>query len=204
MENIVRKICQKEGINGRNIQVLSGGQVNSVFLIDCEYVVRIGSREDAFQRLKHETELIQSLIREIPVPRIYAFGQQDGFVYQIQQYVPGQKLYSIWKNLRLNEQENIVAELVDYLKILHKRTFPYFGYAYEDTQKYESWSFFLSEKFKQTLDEINALHIRMVPGFLELAVNYFEEHKYVLQDGVPVQLHGDLSLVNVLIRHYHD
>ena len=59
MENLVTTICEKEGLNGRNIRALSGGQVNQVFVIDDEYVLRIGAREDAFQRLTRETELLR-------------------------------------------------------------------------------------------------------------------------------------------------
>jgi aminoglycoside phosphotransferase (APT) family kinase protein len=198
MENIVRAICQMEGLPCRSIQVLSGGQVNRVFLIDTTYVVRIGSREDAFERLKHETELIQSLEGKIPVPRIYAFGQQDGLVYQIQQFIPGQKLYSIWRNLQPDVQENMVAELATHLKVVHSINYPHFGYASQDTKRYDVWSDFLSDKFKHTLEEIKALNLRMVPGFLEMAVDYFDKHKHVLQDGVPTLVHGDLSLVNIL------
>ncbi len=199
VENLVRAICQKEGLNGQNIQVLKGGQVNQVFRIDGEYVLRIGAREDAFERLKHETELIQSLANKIPVPRIYAFGQQDDRVYQIQQFIPGQKLYSIWKNLAPDMQENICAELAAHLKILHSVIFPYFGYAHQDTKRYDAWSDFLSEKFQHTLEEIRTLNLRMAPGFLELAVDYFDEHKHVLQHGIPALVHGDLSLMNILV-----
>ncbi len=198
---LVRKICQQEGINVQQIQVLRGGQVNAVFQIDNNYVVRIGAREDAFQRLQRETELLQSLVNEIPVPRIYAFGEQDGFVYQIQHYVPGQNLFAIWQDLTPQVQANLVAELAGYLKILHKRTAPYFGYARTDTPQYATWSDFLAAKFQRTLDEIDSLQIRMVPGFLDLATDYFAKHKHVLQEATPVQIHGDLTLVNVLAEH---
>ncbi len=201
MENIVKKICQQEGINHQPIEVLHGGQVNAVFRIDNEYIVRIGARENAFHRLKHETELLQSLINEIPVPRIYAFGQQDGFVYQIQQAIPGQNLFSLWNQLQPQTQENLVAELVKYLKILHKRRLPYFGDAHDDTPQYTSWSDFLTDKFQHTLSEINALKIRMVPGFVELATNYFAAHQHLLEDAMPVQIHGDLTLANVLVNN---
>lgn len=199
MENRVREICQKEGLSARKICVLRGGQVNQVFLIDEAYVIRIGSREDAFQRLQHETELIRSFAGMIPVPRIYAFGQQEDLVYQIQQFIPGQKLCSVWKNLLPDAQEAIAAELAEHLKIIHSRSFPDFGYPRQDTQRYAAWPDFLAEKFRRSLEEIQTLNIRMVPGFLELAANYFYEHKQVLQNGVPSLVHGDLSLVNILV-----
>jgi len=199
VEDIVRAICQQEGIPSRNIQVLSGGQVNAVFRVDREYVVRIGMREDAYQRLKRETDLLRSLAGEIPVPKILAFGLRDGFVYQIQQYLPGHKLYSVWNTLRPVEQETVVAQLVDSLKILHRRTTSSFGSAGADVPQFASWSDYLSDKFNQTLQEIQRLNIRILPGFVELATTYFEEHRHVLQNSLPCLVHGDLTLVNVLV-----
>ena len=201
MENLIGTICQKEGLKPRKIQPLKGGQVNLVYCIDEKYVLRIGAREGALQRLKCEAELIQSLSNEIPVPEIYAYGEQDDRVYQIQQFIPGQKLYAVWKDLLPVVQENIVAELATYLKILHSRIVPHFGYMYEDTQAYNSWTDYLSDKFKYTLDQIDAYHFHMVPGIVELATDYFGEHKHVLQDAVPTIVHGDLSLMNILVNN---
>ena len=199
MENLVRTICQKEGIDSRDIRVLSGGQVNKVFLIGNEHVLRIGSREDAFQRLEFETQLLQSLANKIPVPKIYAFGQQEGYVYQIQEFLPGEKLYLVWKDLQPEVQDALAAELAAYLKILHSLTPQYFGPASQDRQRYDRWPDFLAGRFKRTLEEINALNIRMVPGFLELAADYFHENLHLLQEGAPTLVHSDLTLVNILV-----
>jgi len=199
MENLVQTICSKEGLKIREFRALSGGQVNQVFLIDDAYVLRIGAREDAFQRLKRETELLQSLINKIPVPKIFAFGQQDGFVYQIQQYLPGQKLYLLWKNLRPETQDRLAAELASYLKILHSMPPASPGYASHDGQRYDTWEDLISKQFKHTQEEIESLNIRMVPGFIEMAVNYFNENKQVLADSAPALIHGDLTLVNILV-----
>ena len=119
MVDIVKTICAKEGLTGKEIQTLSGGQVNQVYLIDGEYVLRIGAREDALQRLTRETDLLRSLENKIPVPKVLAFGQEDGAVYQIQRFLPGQKLISIWKDLSPKSQENLAAEFGAYLKTLH-------------------------------------------------------------------------------------
>jgi len=51
------------------------------------------------------------------------------------------------------------------------------------------------------VDEIRARNIRMAPGFLELAEGYFEDHRHVLEGGIPVQVHSDLTLVNVLVEN---
>ncbi|RPJ40251.1 MAG: hypothetical protein EHM21_14980, partial [Chloroflexi bacterium] len=119
MENIVKAICRKEGIPCQSIQVLSGGQVNAVFLVDGKHVLRIGAREDAGPRLERETILLQNLAGQIPIAKVLAFGQEQGCFYQVQQYMPGQKLYAIWKNLNADDQDAIAAELAASLKILH-------------------------------------------------------------------------------------
>jgi aminoglycoside phosphotransferase len=199
MENLVKTICAKEGLNSQNIRALSGGQVNKVYLIDDEYILRIGAREDALQRLTRETELLRRLANKIPVAKILAFGQQDGSVYQIQQFLPGQKLLSVWKNLGPQTQENLAAELASYLKILHSTPPASPGYASQNGQRYDTWPDLIAGRFKRTLEEIKTLNIQMVPGFIELAVDYFDKNKPVLEDSAPALIHGDLTMVNILV-----
>jgi aminoglycoside phosphotransferase (APT) family kinase protein len=201
VENLIRKICAAEGLTCRDIQALSGGQVNRVFRIDNDCIVRIGMREDAVERLKSETELLQNLAGKIPVPRILAFGQQDGFVYQVQEYLPGQKLYAVWNHLQPDVQDTLMAELAAHLKALHAMTFPSFGSAQEDARAYPAWSDYLADKLARIVAELQALKILMVPGFLEMALDYFEEHRQALEGGSPVLVHGDLSMVNILVEH---
>jgi len=112
MDHLIRAICQKEGLRPGVIQPLQGGQVNQVYRIDHDYVLRIGEREGAFQRLKSETGLLQSLAGELPVPEIVAFGEQEDKAYQIQKFVPGQKLHIPPERMKLlsrNELLNLVS-----------------------------------------------------------------------------------------------
>ncbi|TFG70329.1 MAG: aminoglycoside phosphotransferase family protein [Anaerolineales bacterium] len=201
MENIVKAICRKEGITCQTIQVLPGGQVNAVFLVDGKYILRIGAREDAGQRLERETLILQNLAGQLPVAKVLAFGQEQGFFYQVQQYMPGQQLYTIWKTLTAAVQDTIAAELAASLKILHSANFSDFGDGWQDSKRYATWSDYLTDMFQNTIEEIRDLNIRMVPGFIEMAVNYFEEHKKVLQEGVPTLVHSDMTLVNILAEN---
>ncbi len=203
MEDIVRAICRKEGIPCQTIQALSGGQVNAVFQVDGTYIVRIGAREDAGPRLEREAILLQNLAGQIPVANVLAFGQEQGFFYQVQQFMPGQKLYAIWKDLSPAEQDTIAVELAASLKTLHSANFPHFGEGRPGSQRYATWSDYFTDKFQNTVAEIRDLKIRMVPGFIEMAEDYFEEHKHVLQDGVPTLVHSDMTLVNVLAENGH-
>lgn len=201
MENLVRAICQKEGLNAGEIRLLSGGQVNQVFLVDQMYVIRIGGRQDAEKRLRLETQLLQHLEGKITVSKVCAFGLLDGYVYQIQQFIPGKMLYLVWAGLQPDEQEAIVAGLAANLKVIHSLGAPYFGDPRQEAQQFSTWADFLTDKFRRTLEEINALNIRMAPGFIELAVEYFEKHRHTLQGGLPTVVHSDLTLVNMLVNN---
>jgi hygromycin-B 7''-O-kinase len=201
MNHIVKAICRKEGIPCRDIQALSGGQVNAVFEVDGKWVLRIGAREDAGQRLQRETILLRSLAGRLPVANVLAFGEEQGFFYQVQEFMPGQKLYAIWKDLSTGEQDSIAAQLAGSLKILHSASFSDFSEGRPDSGHYATWSDYLSAVFYETVEEIRGLNIRMTPGLIETAVEYFEEHKHVLQDGVPTLVHSDMTLVNILAEN---
>ncbi len=127
VDDLVKAICHKEGLHFQEVKPLSGGQINSVFQIDDRFVIRIGARDGAFERLKCETEIIHSISNEAPVPRIVAFGLQDGSVYQIQQFVHGQKLHHVWNSLPPAAQDKVAAELASYLRIFHRKRFSDFG-----------------------------------------------------------------------------
>jgi serine/threonine protein kinase len=201
METIIKAICQKEGISCQTIQPLSGGQVNAVLLVDDQHVLRIGAREDAGQRLEREAILLQNLAGRLPVAKVLSFGEEQGFFYQVQQFMPGQKLYAIWKNLTADEQDAIAAQLAASLKALHSASFPDFGEGRPGSQPYTTWGDYLTAQFQNTVDEIRHLNIQMVPGFIETAVDYFEEHKHVLQDGVPTLVHSDMNFTNILVEN---
>jgi aminoglycoside phosphotransferase (APT) family kinase protein len=201
MENIVKAICRKEGITCETIQALTGGQVNAVYLVDGKFILRIGAREDAGKRLERETTILHNLAGQLPVAKVLAFSQEQGYFYQIQQYLSGEKLYAIWKTLTTDVQDTIAAELANYLKILHGNNFPDFGEGRQGSMRYAAWGDYLTDKFRSTIEEIRHLKIRMVPGFIEMAVEYFQEHKNVLREGAPTLVHSDMTLVNILAEN---
>ena len=198
-EYFVQAICQRERIAVETIQLLSGGMVNQVFLVNGQYVVRIGARENAFERLRYEAELLQQLAGQIPVPAVLAFGEQEQRAYQIQEFVRGQKLYLIWDQLGSAGQERLVAEFAGYRQILGAVRFADFGMVFEPAQRCASWEAFLSAKFQRTLAEISALQIHVEPGFAELAQQYFAEYRHTLAGDISALVHGDLWLGNILV-----
>ncbi len=172
--------------------------MNQVVRVDHDYVLRIARRADGFARFQRETSLLRSLAGLIPVPKLYAFGEYEGNVYQIQQFLPGQKLYIAWRDLSAHDQEQVMVDLCAALTVLHSIHGAQFGQP-EDAPA-ASWFDFLHQKFQRTLADIRAYGFRIAPGFVEMAREYFEAHSSALQAGAPVLLHGDLTLVNLLVH----
>ena len=199
IEATVRAICQKEGIPCHEIRAMGGGQINAVLCVDDTWVVRIAIQPDAHARLLREAELLHSLAGQVPVSRLIAWGELDGQAYQIQSYVRGEKWYTAWPRLDATQQENLVAQLSAALKVLHARRAAAFGAPDDPAGQRDSWLAYLSGRLRATLDEYAALRIHMTPGALESVADYFEAHQDVLRAGVPVQLHGDLNLTNLLV-----
>lgn len=201
MQTLARNICRKEGLTPKTILPLPGGQVNHVFLVDGAYVLRIGAREDAHRRLGQETALLQRLAGQVPVPRVRAFGQYEGSTYQIQQYVTGQKLHNAWRGLTPAAQESITEQLAGCLQALHRERYPGFGAPGEDAAPNTSWAGYRAARLRATIAEIQALGLRMVPGFIELAEEHFAAHAGALEGGSPTLVHGDLWMGNILVEN---
>jgi|GEM_PF-1703791 len=195
---LIRAICRKEGLRGDEIRPLSGGQVNQVYLVDGAYVVRVGGREGAGLRLGLETDLLRRLEGRARVAKVYAMGLLEERAYQIQAYMPGRLLYRAWTELGLAEQEGIAAELAESLRALHGLGAPWFGDPRQPERRFEHWEDFVADRFQRTLDELAALQIRMAPGIVEMAAEYFERNRSVLCGGNPSVVHSDLTLVNLL------
>jgi aminoglycoside phosphotransferase (APT) family kinase protein len=197
---LAREICRKEGLAAHSLQPLSGGQVNAVFAVDDAYVLRIGARENALRRLQVETQLLRSLEGEIPVAKVYAFGEHAGAVYQVQQRLPGEKLYLVWKDLSPSAQEAVAADLAQAMQVLHRRAAPHIGPAGEAPSAAASWADYLAQDFARTLAGYQALGLSIAPGFVELAQDYYDRHIHLLADSVATLTHADLSLVNLLVQ----
>ena len=200
MQTLARAICRKEGLDPATLQPLPGGQVNHVFRVGDGYVLRIGAREDAHQRLRQETALLQRLAGQVPVPRVYATGEHDGAPYQIQHYVTGQKLHAAWKDLTPAAQERVAAQLAGTLQVLHRESPSAFGAPFADAPRHPTWAGYLTARFHKSLAEIQALGIAMAPGFVEMAADYFQAHAAALDGGAPTLVHGDLWLGNILVE----
>jgi len=200
MDTIVAAICERENLRANTITRLSGGQINHVYLVDDRYIVRIGARENACRRLKRETALLQSLVHDLPVPRVLALGQHKDYAYQVQTFIEGEPLHHLWPDLPPGQKAHLVGELATYLQTLHANAYPGFG-PHGDEDHHQSWSEFCKANFYNTLADFQALNLVIPPAILKKITDNFKHHKHVLHAAEPVLVHGDLWPGNILVNN---
>jgi aminoglycoside phosphotransferase (APT) family kinase protein len=196
----VMGICHQEGIAAKDVHPLEGGQLNQVFLVDDTYVVRIGTRPNNYARVAEEAERMRRAAEFMPVPHIHALGQYRGHPYQVQQFIQGQKLHHLWRDLSYSERASIMAGLAGHLRSLHRIGFSEFGRACGDGVGHATWQAYYETALEDALAGIKALHIPIPVEILALVRNYVQERRHVLGGGTPVLVHRDLWPGNILVR----
>ena len=203
MEDVIAAICKNEAIYPHSITPLSGGQVNQVYLINESLILRIGGRGDAYQRFSRETRIIQDLQNQIPIAGITAFGVYENWVYQIQPYVVGEKLFRVWNGLAGKKKDDLIRQLTTCMRTLHAMQFPAFGNAYDPNNTQTSWPAYFDHLFNQTLQDFRTHHLPFPADLFIDVEQFYDKNKHYLQEDTPCLVHADLAPGNILVNDGH-
>lgn len=201
MDNIslAGKILSQQNIVVNSLTPLTGGQINLIYKVDDNFVLRIGRDKDSASRLKHETEVFGVLKDKIPVPEVIAFGEYEGNTYQIQKFINGELLTRIWTTAKPTQKEDLVKEMVGYLKNLHQINFVDFGLQYSD-KKFDNWADYWETKIGQLKTRLQKIETYLPEDLLDLVFGYFDKNKRLLENEKAVFVHGDFWPGNILVH----
>ena len=132
MENLVKRILEKNKINFKQIKRSMSGFSNIVYFVDDKYFVKLCNEESRVLKLQKEIEFYKHLNLTF-VPKYIASGIEGDFNYLIIEKVNGVSLYKVWHELDENERENVIKQIAEILRQFHEQ-----GYS------------FLAEKFVLT------------------------------------------------------
>jgi aminoglycoside phosphotransferase (APT) family kinase protein len=201
-DDLIKVICEKEHILPCTIRRLSGGQMNEIYLVNEEYVIRAGIGPDGSGRMRAEAALLSLLKNLAPVPEVYSTGECLGITYQVQGFIEGERLTHTWHPLSLSEKDRIIVELTKYARAFHSISYRDYGWLYQD-KRYASWPAFWEGEYASVIEEAAGYSNGLPPDILRLAASYFTDHKDVLQDCPSVLCHHDLWPGNILVASGH-
>ena len=200
MPTLVESICEKENLPITSCSPVSGGQINQVFLINDSFILRIGGRADAFQRLSRETSILRLLAPLIPAPQVTAFNTFENYTYQIQTYLRGEKLYKVWTSFTPLEKDRLIQALAAHLRKIHAIQYPTCGYPFDPLDQALSWPGYFDALFHRTLAEYESHRLPFPPELLEDVKDFYAQNKSLIADRPASLIHCDLWPGNLLVH----
>ncbi len=201
MDNIdlVKQVLGQHNIIADALTPLTGGQVNLIYKVDNKFILRIGRDSDSALRLKHETETFEALKGRVPIPEIVYFGEYEGSTYQIQKFIDGELLTRIWTTIKPTQKEDLVKEMISYLKNLHQIYFSDFGLQYSN-KNYGCWADYWEDKIDRIKTRLHKIETYLPEDLLDLVFEYFNKNKRLLENDGAVFVHGDFWPGNILVH----
>lgn len=197
MKSVVRQIAAQNGLECIEANPLSGGDINSVFLLNCiaeSCVVKINQASKFPAMFEAEAKGLQLLeaTKSFKIPKVIALGEMDSYSYLIIEYIsPGRPSTNYWH------------DFAEKLTALHKTSQPQFGLDHDNyigsLTQYNKPAATASEFYiLQRLEPQLKLAIEKGFSFSNLD-RFFKNIAEVITNEVPALIHGDLWNGNYLI-----
>ncbi len=177
-----------------SIHRFEGGQVNRVYQIGKNHVLKIENNLDVTE---HQSEIIALAVSAgAKVPKILDAGELDGSRYLLMEKVNGRKLSEDWMNFSEVQKENLMAQIAEQLRIFHSIKFD--AYALPRPRQFDNWEMAIDSYTHFDDVDKTKLDAQTLENFESLE-KFYKEHKSILRDSSePVLVHNDLHFDNIL------
>ncbi len=132
MEQIVKKILEKENIPYNQIIKATSGFTNVVYFADDKFVVKISKDEKTIKKLDKEISIYQNINLDY-IPKYIASGAIDDCKYLIITKVKGKSLYSIWHTLSSEERKSCIVQIAKMLNEFNNQNHEFLDKEYMDS-----------------------------------------------------------------------
>ncbi len=205
MDIFLETICRKESLPLESIEPMSGGQINRIYRVGPELVLRVARTAEDSHRLRVEAEVIRKAGAALPdsriVPQIVSTGEVEGRAYQLQRRIRGEKLHRLWPGLGMAQKESIITQLGQFLEALHRMPVTGMGMIHgpEISKPCATWQEYCEEWFAESPRNLAGLEDGIPPRILDMAAERFERDKALLAGSSIVLVHADLWPGNILV-----
>ena len=184
------------------VERLAGGQINAVYLVNGDMVLRVRPVEKDGSAFRKEAALFERLRGRVPVPEIVALdeaGEALPAAYMISRRVQGETLARVWLTAGPRRRVWLLGQLAEMLRGLHEIDFPACGdLPGGELHPAASWRGYLDERLRRRLTLVRALP--GAPRALLDAVEAFCRRAGAALAAGPARLvHRDLHFGNILV-----
>ena len=219
IESFLLKKFQVDKISSLVISQNSTVNNHVVFEIDNKkYVMKILTRKPAeeheFYRLEKEANLMQqfkqnnelcgSNQKTIPVPNIVHIETDTNVIdykFIIMEFIEGENLADVWENLEQEKRENLVIELAEIIREIHKVKFDMFGdiEEFDCPRRFYTFERLLKSnirKYARIIGPRNQLPIELITKTVKFVEDNIDSIEF---DTEPTLIHKDLHFGNFII-----
>ena len=198
-EELADKILKKNKIRAPiRYENFPGWAKNRVFILDHDYVIKLGGTYGDIDIFKHQRALLNKLSDTgAKVPRIIDEGEIGGEKYLLMTKIPGHTLAQLWPTLGRKERNSYFSQIAEELKKYHSIKFK--KYAIAICQKKPKGN--LGNAVDTTIDfsKIGQLRNQSAREIFEWISNYYQKNKKNLNEsGTAALVFNDIRLENIL------
>lgn len=197
------RVLARHGLAGLSPEPAARGHVNRVFWCGPDLVLRLAAEPASTVRLRREAALLRRLEGRLPVARLVAEGELDGYGYQLLERAAGEPLTRVWPEAGAAQKDASARTIALWLRTLRATTFPAFGRVEEPDRRWPTWRAFVTADLEADLERAAAPGgDRIEPALIAASRRWLRAHAHVL-DGGPAAaclVHNDLWPDNVLAQ----
>lgn len=153
MEQLIKRILEKEELNYKEIKKATSGFTNIVYFVD-SMVIKIALAEDKKKKLAKEISIYKN-IKLDNIPRYITSGHIDNYSYLIISKIEGRGLYSIWYSLSEDEKESCIEQISTILKNFNNQDTTFLDEEY----KLCNWENFVIAKLQENMQGLKQIGI---------------------------------------------
>jgi len=146
----IRAIKKQFDISKEECFVVAPNGTNYKVFISNNYVIRF--RDDNPKLLSKETNFLKQLNYTL-IPKILWFGENNQSLFMVENRLPGKTINLVWKNLSINNKENIIKQVVKFLQY-QKTQIKNYIYSVKTGKKYKNFLNYLTDGVKQKVADI--------------------------------------------------
>lgn len=198
MENYplrIKKIKKKFAISDEEHFTPAPSGTNYKVFLSNNYVIRF--RDDNPKLLLQEVDFLKQL-SHVLIPKVLCFGEIDQLFFMVENRLSGKTIDTVWKNLATNKKDNIIEQVVEFLRYQKTQTKDYI-YSVKSGKKYKNFLDYLMDGMKQKI--INIKKFEQTDELMKNLLLIIEDPgvKRLFDTKIEATLtHGDLIIHNLL------